>query len=297
MDMNSLVGECGLNSRQLPCRPLTTRIFASSVSCPPRHTLRNPQQPSLLSIRGGLPLLANPHRRATSKLLAAPKNDADVASASSSKPSDSSEGSSSNSASGASETPSSDSSPSTTSMTSPSNSNSESEQPKPSPPPRRSGQSWLSKLASIFTSLSPFRLIINIAVFTFLMRFLPMPGVSSSPLSQPDGVVLRISFSEFIRSVRKNEVSRVVVDGTHLMYALNPTASMFKGPLKNLGIDQNKITFETVRPTDYPTPYDTMITNNVQISALEKRGGLFGTLLVGWLCLFIIIYYFLVALF
>ncbi|KAL4529341.1 hypothetical protein Ndes2526A_g04135 [Nannochloris sp. 'desiccata'] len=107
-----------------------------------------------------------------------------------------------------------------------------------------------------------------------------MPGVSNSPLSQPDGVVLRISFSEFVKSVRRNEITRVVVDGNQLSYALQPKSEIFaKGALKDVAFDQRKISFETVRPTDWPTPYETMLANGVQISAVEKKGGLFGTVL------------------
>ncbi len=114
-----------------------------------------------------------------------------------------------------------------------------------------------------------------------LLRIFPLPGVSNSPLSQPDGVVLRISFSEFIKSVRRNEIERVVVDENHLSYALQPTSQIFtKGALKDVAFDQKKITFETMRPTDWPTPYETMLANGVHISAVEKKGGVFGTILV-----------------
>ena len=166
-----------------------------------------------------------------------------------------------------------------------SSSSSSTEQPQPkrskSSPPRRSNESWLSKLASQLKPGTSVRFILNILAFMLFLRIFPMPGVSNSPLSQPDGVVLRISFSEFVKSVRRNEIARVVVDGNHLSYALQPTAQMFsKGALKDVAFDQRKITFETTRPTDWPTPYEAMLANGVQISAIEKKGGLFGTLLV-----------------
>ena len=46
------------------------------------------------------------------------------------------------------------------------------------------------------------------------------------------------------------------------------------------GVDRGSITFQTVRPADYPTPYDTMLSNGVQFSALDKRGGRLQGLLV-----------------
>ena len=155
--------------------------------------------------------------------------------------------------------------------------------PKSTPPPRRSNnnESWLSKLAAKIKPGTSVRYILNVLAFMLLIRIVPMPGVSNSPLSQPDGVVLRISFSEFVRSVRRNEIARVVVDGNHLSYALQPKSEIFiKGALKDIAFDQRKISFETMRPTDWPTPYETMLANGVQISAVEKKGGLFGTVLV-----------------
>ena len=63
------------------------------------------------------------------------------------------------------------------------------------------------------------------------------------------------------------------------MYALRPTAAVFKGALKDVPYDHRKISFETVRPSDYPTPYDALIANNVQISAVERKNGIFSNLL------------------
>lgn len=155
--------------------------------------------------------------------------------------------------------------------------------PKSTTPPRRSNnnESWLSKLASKIKPGTSVRFILNVLAFMLLLRIFPMPGASNSPLSQPDGVVLRISFSEFVKSVRRNEIARVVVDGNHLSYALQPKSEIFiKGALKDVAFDQRKISFETMRPTDWPTPYETMLANGVQISAVEKKGGMFGNVLV-----------------
>jgi hypothetical protein len=157
------------------------------------------------------------------------------------------------------------------------------EQPKrkkPSTPPRNN-DSWLGKLAAKLKPGTSIRFVLNVLAFMVLLRIFPMPGVSNSPLSQPDGVVLRITFSEFVKSVRRNEIARVVVDGNHLSYALQPTSQIFtKGALKDVAFDQRKITFETTRPTDWPTPYETMLANGVQISAVEKKGGILSTMLV-----------------
>lgn len=42
------------------------------------------------------------------------------------------------------------------------------------------------------------------------------------------------------------------------------------------------IVFRTVRPADYSTPYDTMLKNGVQFTALEKQQSIFYTVAVSW---------------
>jgi hypothetical protein len=45
-------------------------------------------------------------------------------------------------------------------------------------------------------------------------------------------------------------------------------------------LDRQKLAFHTTRPSDYPTPYDLLLRNNVQFSAVEKRGSRLTTLMV-----------------
>ncbi len=45
-------------------------------------------------------------------------------------------------------------------------------------------------------------------------------------------------------------------------------------------VDQSQITFQAVRPADYPAPYDTMLANNIQFSALDRKAGRLSSIMV-----------------
>lgn len=124
------------------------------------------------------------------------------------------------------------------------------------------------------------RVVVNIIVFFLLIRFMPVPSRMHSPVATPEGVVLRVAYSDFLKAVRHNEVSRVVVnsDGGVISYALRQSSEIFKNAPK--GLDSAKFSFETVRPVDFPMPYETLMSNNVPFSAMEKKGGFFGGILV-----------------
>lgn len=151
-------------------------------------------------------------------------------------------------------------------------------QPRPPTPPRRSpGQSWLSDITSKITAGKPIRFVVNVAALFLLMRFWPIPG-TQTPLSRPDGVTVRMGYSQFARSVKRNEISRLAIDGNTLTFQMRPTADF----LRNLPteLEPERITFQTVRPPDLPTPYDTLMVNGVEFSAVDKRsGGLVGNFL------------------
>jgi hypothetical protein len=45
-------------------------------------------------------------------------------------------------------------------------------------------------------------------------------------------------------------------------------------------LDRNHLTFQTIRPADYPTPYEAMLKHNIQFSALDRKAGRLSTLMV-----------------
>jgi len=143
--------------------------------------------------------------------------------------------------------------------------------------PRRSSSdrrwSWLPKLQL----QSPLRFVLNTLGILLLMRLFPIPG-TQNVLGNPEAVILRVSFSEFVKNARRNDVARVVVDGNRLTFTLRPSSEVLKSVPKE--VDRSKFAFETVRPGDYSTPYEKLIENGVQVSAVDRRGGGIGSLFV-----------------
>lgn len=55
-------------------------------------------------------------------------------------------------------------------------------------------------------------------------------------------------------------------------------------PLAAESLDRQHITFQTVRPGDYPTPYELMLKQGVQFSAVDRKAGRLTTLMVRLCC-------------
>ncbi|KAL4443397.1 hypothetical protein ABPG75_011134 [Micractinium tetrahymenae] len=145
-------------------------------------------------------------------------------------------------------------------------------------PSSSSSSSWLSRLFSSIKLQQPLRIALNIAMVMFLMRFWPVPG-GRSPLGQVEPVTVQVAFSEFVKQVQKNEVQRVVIDSASnsFTFTLRPSSPLYKMLPESL--DRNHLNFTTIRPADYPTPYDAMLKHNIQFSALDRKAGRLSTLM------------------
>lgn len=141
-----------------------------------------------------------------------------------------------------------------------------------------SSPSWISRLYTNLKSQQPLRIVLNIAMVVLLMRFWPVPG-GRGPLGQVEPVTVQVAFSEFVKQVQKNEVQRVVVDSASnaFTFTLRPSSPLYKMLPESL--DRNHLSFQTIRPADYPTPYDAMLKHNIQFSALDKKAGRLSTLM------------------
>lgn len=141
-----------------------------------------------------------------------------------------------------------------------------------------SSSSWLSRLFSGMKLQQPLRIALNIAMVMLLMRFWPVPG-GRSPLGQVEPVTVQVAFSEFVKQVQKNEVQRVVIDSASnsFTFSLRPSSPLYKMLPESL--DRNHLTFTTIRPADYPTPYEAMLKHNIQFSALDRKAGRLSTLM------------------
>lgn len=68
----------------------------------------------------------------------------------------------------------------------------------------------------------------------------------------------------------------VAIDDRRLTFAVKPGSSLLR-PAPEGG---PTIKFQTLKPMDYPTPYEAMLANGVQFSALDKRHGAFFSIMV-----------------
>lgn len=144
--------------------------------------------------------------------------------------------------------------------------------------PARSGRpwSWLQRLVANWKLGQPLRILFNIMFIFFLMRMWPLGGRTGTP--ENETVMVQVAFSEFVRKVKSDEVHSVAFDGLHITYTLKPTSPLVPTPPE--GSKEAKVSFSTVRPADYNIPYEVLETNQVQFSALDRRGNKFMTILV-----------------
>jgi hypothetical protein len=109
--------------------------------------------------------------------------------------------------------------------------------------------------------------MLHAAALFFLMRLWP---VGNTPFnSKPERTVVHVPYSQFVRSIKQNEVGTVHIDGLTISYALRPTSKL----LSNQPADSKnaEIAFSTTRPADYSVPYDVMERNKVDFSAADRR--------------------------
>uniref|UniRef100_A0A061R7E6 Cell division protease FtsH n=1 Tax=Tetraselmis sp. GSL018 TaxID=582737 RepID=A0A061R7E6_9CHLO len=128
---------------------------------------------------------------------------------------------------------------------------------------------WLQGLASAVSVVQPVRILLNLVLLFFLVRLWPLG--SRSNLDSAQSVVVMVPFSEFMQQAKSNHVATVTVDGVSLSYTLRPNSPRGKTIELPEGAENLKITYSTVRPADLMTPYDTLLRNNVQFGAVDKR--------------------------
>lgn len=141
--------------------------------------------------------------------------------------------------------------------------------------PRKSGPSWLNVALRVTNGF-----IFNAIAVFLLMRLWPKDGGAQLPLGMPsDAITLRVGYSHFLRSVKKNEIQRLAVDGTTLSFQMRPSSEFLRSMPKEL--DPTRLTFQTIRPVDLQTPYETLLANGVDFSAVDRRagGGVLGNVL------------------
>ena len=86
---------------------------------------------------------------------------------------------------------------------------------------------------------------------------------------------VHVPYSDFLRKVDKDQVKNLEVDGNYHSYRLKNERAELRRMAANvqgrqrqkfLALEKVKrINYVTVRPANMPTPYDTLLRNNVQV--------------------------------
>jgi len=116
---------------------------------------------------------------------------------------------------------------------------------------------------------TPLRFFLSLLVLNILLNVWPMQK-SPAPGYLPPGryVTIKLPFSDFLKSLKKNEISFIAIEGNHLKCKLKPDASAY-GSFR-VDIDKSAIWFDTVKPRDYRLPYDTLMSNGAMFTTIEK---------------------------
>ena len=111
------------------------------------------------------------------------------------------------------------------------------------------------------------RLIFNVTAFFLLLRIWPLHG--RSPLGTAQPVTVPVPFSEFVRQTDSQQVSAVSIDRRNIKYQLHPDSPVFEDiPQTDEPV---AVSFQTVRPSDYAMPYETLVKQGVQFAAVDGR--------------------------
>ncbi|QDZ17880.1 ATP-dependent metallopeptidase [Chloropicon primus] len=130
-------------------------------------------------------------------------------------------------------------------------------------------------LAYIFLSPARIvRLLINVSILSFLFKVVPISGVVDM-----ETIVVNVPYSDFMRRVERDQVKSLEVDGNFHTYRikdegaeLRRMAANYGGKQKVLSLEKIKrINYQTVRPANMQTPYETLLKNDVRFGAPDKR--------------------------
>ena len=118
----------------------------------------------------------------------------------------------------------------------------------------------------------------------------PVPGY----MPPTKYVTVRLPFSDFLDSVKRDEVKYLAVEGnSKLRVRLSDQSKIYKSLGSSASLDKSTIWFETVKPRDYRLPYESMLAKGTRFAVVEKNAlaevgnflvmALVGFLVISWI--------------
>lgn len=118
----------------------------------------------------------------------------------------------------------------------------------------------------------------------------PVPGY----IPPTKYITVRLPFSDFLDSVKRDEVKYLAVEGnSRLRVRLSDQSKIYKSLGSAASLDKSTIWFETVKPKDYRLPYEQLLAKGTRFAVVEKNTlaeignvlvmGLVGFMLISWI--------------
>ena len=107
-------------------------------------------------------------------------------------------------------------------------------------------------------------IVLNLLLNLWPLRKSPVPGY----LPPARYVTVKLPFSDFLDSMKKDEIKFLAVDGNKVRVKMKDQAAIYRSFTED--VDKGSIWFETVRPRDYRLPYDTLMAKGTRFTVIEK---------------------------
>ena len=96
----------------------------------------------------------------------------------------------------------------------------------------------------------------------------PVPGY----IPPAKYITVRLPFSDFLDSVKRDEVKYLAVEGDNkLRVRLSDQSKVYRSLGTSATLDKSTIWFETVKPRDYRLPYESLLAKGTRFAVVEKN--------------------------
>lgn len=108
-------------------------------------------------------------------------------------------------------------------------------------------------------------IVLNLVLNLWPLRKSPVPGY----LPPARYVTVKLPFSDFLDSMKKDEIKFLAVDSNKVRVRLKDSAAVYKSFSPD--VDKKSIWFETMKPKDYRLPYDTLLSKGTRFIVVERN--------------------------
>lgn len=108
-------------------------------------------------------------------------------------------------------------------------------------------------------------IVLNLLLNLWPLRKSPVPGY----LPPARYITIKLPFSDFLDSMKKDEIKFLAVDANRMRVKLKDTSGMYASFSPE--VDKKSIWFETIKPRDYRVPYDALLSKGTRFTVVERN--------------------------